>query len=131
MKHTLLHTIRIGDTIQPDLNHQISYNSRFDKIIILGIILFLINMTFVPYKGLDIVKVNSKNEMNDHVKNQVQANTLSHEFNTNNPKESKTLIAIDTRDKNIKKLDHKKLVHKKAEILKPDKQSKRESIKPP
>ncbi|MBK7695351.1 MAG: hypothetical protein IPI30_13800 [Saprospiraceae bacterium] len=48
--------------------------------------------------------------MNDHVKNQVQANTLSHEFNTNNPKESKTLIAIDTRDKNIKKLDHKKLV---------------------
>ncbi|MBK8403160.1 MAG: hypothetical protein IPL25_03445 [Saprospiraceae bacterium] len=80
------------DTIHPDLNHQISNNSRFDKIIILGVILFLINMTFVPYKGLNVIKVNSKSEVTDHVKNHVQANTFNHEFNINNPKESKTPI---------------------------------------
>ncbi|MBK6353136.1 MAG: hypothetical protein IPF46_06965 [Saprospiraceae bacterium] len=108
MKHTLF--IQYELWIQFYLIENIKFQILvFDKIIILGIILFLINMTFVPYKGLNVIKVNSKSEVTDHVKNHVQANTFNHEFNINNPKESKTHIVMAARDKNDKDLDQNDL----------------------
>ena len=90
----------MSNTILIDPKPQISNISLVDRFFILGIIIFLVNVIFVPYKDLHIIEVNSKNNLNDLGKNQIQKNTLNFGSNPNSPKLSKIPVLIIPKDKN-------------------------------